>query len=162
MNDVGKYNRVPDDYPQLPENWKRKQETQAAMLKEAQKLLAAMLARQGRVPASAHVLPATRIGDKSRDRVVRRLNAAFETGHLTLAELDARTDWALAATTTAQLTEITADLPPWNDLPVAQPAQPEPSQTRWDILPDDAKIILAGLLSAVALVVVGIVVVSFA
>ena len=52
-----------------------------------------------------------RIGDTERDAAVDLLSRAFAEGYLDQAELDVRTERALAATTTAELAELRLDLP---------------------------------------------------
>lgn len=65
--------------------------------------------------------PPMRVGDSDRDAVVERLQAAFTQGRLTPAELDQRLHAALSARTFADLTGLTADLPPVATAPAAAP-----------------------------------------
>ncbi|MFD0660448.1 DUF1707 SHOCT-like domain-containing protein [Thermocatellispora tengchongensis] len=53
-----------------------------------------------------------RVSHADRDAVVERLNNAAAEGRIDLDELDARLDRALTAKTYADLTPLTADLPP--------------------------------------------------
>jgi hypothetical protein len=54
----------------------------------------------------------TLASDTDRDRVAHQLQAHFEAGRLTLAELDDRVGAALQARTLGELVAITVDLPP--------------------------------------------------
>jgi hypothetical protein len=67
-----------------------------------------------------------RAADADRERVVETLRHAFTQGRLTSEELDARTDYALAARTYAELDTVTADIPGaprLSDLPAPAPAR---------------------------------------
>ena len=55
--------------------------------------------------------PAVRASDEDRERAVSALSEHATAGRLTLEELSERTDRALAATTLAELEELTLDLP---------------------------------------------------
>ncbi|MEV5496395.1 DUF1707 domain-containing protein [Nonomuraea fuscirosea] len=59
-----------------------------------------------------------RVSHDEREAVVERLNTAAVEGRIDLDELDARLDLALNAKTYADLSRLTADLPP--DVPVNQ------------------------------------------
>jgi hypothetical protein len=73
--------------------------------------------------------PAVRASDAERDRAAEVLRAAFAEGRLTRAELDERLSAAYAATTHADLRDLTGDLPgavpadatAYDRLPVADP-----------------------------------------
>ena len=52
-----------------------------------------------------------RAGHADREHVIEALKDAFVQGRLTRDELDARTGWALAARTRAELAALTADIP---------------------------------------------------
>jgi DUF1707 SHOCT-like domain len=54
----------------------------------------------------------TRVGDRERAAVARRLRDDYATGRLDLPELEARTDATLGAATYRDLRAIAADLPP--------------------------------------------------
>jgi hypothetical protein len=55
--------------------------------------------------------PAVRASDTERDQAAEILRAAYAEGRLTRAELDERTGAAYAATTRADLRDLTGDLP---------------------------------------------------
>jgi hypothetical protein len=55
--------------------------------------------------------PAVRASDTERDQAAEILRAAYAEGRLTRAELDERTGAAYAATTRADLSGLTSDLP---------------------------------------------------
>lgn len=121
---ASKYNRVPSDYPPLQENWKY---ASTEALQEMKKQLDITLHKQppDGTPVAAHVLDSKRIGDEERNRAIEILNSGHLTGHLTLAELDARQDWVLAATTADQLNKIVKDLPTPKPAEVVQPQSRE-------------------------------------
>jgi hypothetical protein len=60
---------------------------------------------------SRHVGPAVRASDAEREHTVALLQHGFADGRLTQDELEERAAAAFAARTTAELTDLTADLP---------------------------------------------------
>jgi hypothetical protein len=74
----------------------------------------AMLRHLLAVPATQYRMapaPEIRVGDADRDAAAAALSQHFAHGRLTLDELNARLEIALAATTHGALSEATADLP---------------------------------------------------
>lgn len=71
--------------------------------------------------------PAVRASDTERDQAAEILRVAYAEGRLTRAELDERTSAAYAATTRADLRDLTSDLPG---------AIPAPQAHRRPVLPD--------------------------
>jgi hypothetical protein len=67
----------------------------------------ARAASEDHVPAR----PEVRVGDADRDAAAAALAEHFAQGRLTLEELDARLDAALAATTYGEISQATWDLP---------------------------------------------------
>jgi hypothetical protein len=65
-----------------------------------------------------------RASHADRERVAEQLRLAVDDGRLTLSEYDERLRAAYAATTTAELAAMTADLP------AARPATPVPTRAR--------------------------------
>jgi Domain of unknown function (DUF1707) len=61
--------------------------------------------------AIQHAGPAVRASDAEREQAVALLQRNFADGRLTQAELEGRAGAAYAAQTTAQLRDLTADLP---------------------------------------------------
>jgi hypothetical protein len=55
--------------------------------------------------------PAIRVGDRERDKTASQLGQALAQGYLGIEEYDSRIQSAFAATTTAELRELVADLP---------------------------------------------------
>jgi hypothetical protein len=60
---------------------------------------------------SQHASPAVRASDSEREHTVALLRHGFTEGRLTQAELEERAATAYAARTTAELSDLTADLP---------------------------------------------------
>src|SRR5215813_7874816 len=56
--------------------------------------------------------PSLRIGDRERDAVAAELQEHYARGRLTLEEFNQRLDAVFAAKTQADLSRLTADLPP--------------------------------------------------
>jgi hypothetical protein len=81
--------------------------------------------------------PAMRASDVERDEVLVRLHGAFAEGRLTEAELDERTEAALAARTHAELDLLLADLPAAAGRPAA-PALPSPRPGRVQVAYKDS------------------------
>lgn len=76
----------------------------------------------------AHVLPAAvRIGDAERDETLALLDERLASGHITLAEFQARADAVLATTRRDELDHLVRDLPPVRKV-VRAPAVP-PART---------------------------------
>ncbi len=73
------------------------------------------------------IAPGIRASDAERDQVVQRLSDQASIGRLTLAELEERIGLAYDATTRAELTKLTADLPET----YAQPERSRRQPTRW-------------------------------
>lgn len=71
-------------------------------------------------PGSATALPQVRASDEERLQVVERLGDHASVGRLTLAELEERVAVAYAATTRAELAELTKDLPELAEAPTRQ------------------------------------------
>jgi len=61
--------------------------------------------------SSQHASPAVRASDAEREHTVALLQHGFTDGRLTQAELEERAAAAYAARTTAELSDLTADLP---------------------------------------------------
>jgi Domain of unknown function (DUF1707)/Cell wall-active antibiotics response 4TMS YvqF len=76
----------------------------------------------GLTPSDAP-LPATRASDRDRDRALELLATAASDGRLTLEEYSARADRTLAATLTAELAALTADLQQAATLPERGPEE---------------------------------------
>src|SRR6202044_3333337 len=89
----------------------------------------AQLPRQAATPPA----PGLRAGDADRDAAAAALAEHFAQGRLTLDELNARLDAALAATTHGDLSEALRDLPQQTDHDRAHPApagtKPKTSRT---------------------------------
>jgi hypothetical protein len=86
------------------------------------------------VPERRHepsIAPGIRASDTERDQVVQRLSEHASLGRLTLAELEERIGLAYDATTRAELTKLTADLPEVGTQALAQPDQRRRKATRW-------------------------------
>jgi hypothetical protein len=64
-----------------------------------------------RVTPQPSIVPGIRASDSEREQVVQRLSEQASLGRLTLAELEERIGLAYDATTRAELTKLTADLP---------------------------------------------------
>ena len=78
-----------------------------------------------------------RAGHADRDQVVEILKDAFVDGSLTRDEFDARTHWALAARTCADLAALIADLRPVPARPApapARPVRPPGAARRWPLV----------------------------
>ena len=79
------------------------------------------------------IVPGIRASDAEREQVVQRLSEQASLGRLTLAELEERIGLAYDATTRAELTKLTADLP---DVAARSTVMSEPGTrrrkpTRW-------------------------------
>ncbi len=90
--------------------------------------------------------PDLRASDADRQLVVRALERHTAAGRLSLDEYAERVDQALAARTTAQLAEVTSDLPD-DRAGAEEPATGRPEQSR--------ALLVAFLLALLALVVIG-------
>src|SRR4051812_7496126 len=80
--------------------------------------------------------PAVRVNDAERQAMVARLQAACGEGRLTLDEFSERVGMALEARTSADLEELTLDLPalaPPSVPPTGTSAAPAPHPTSWAI-----------------------------
>jgi hypothetical protein len=73
--------------------------------------------------------PAIRVGDRDRDAVVQRLQQAFAEGRLDDDEFDQRTRVALTARHSADLAELTRDLPE-SAAPLSSPAASDTARRR--------------------------------
>jgi hypothetical protein len=72
-----------------------------------------------------------RASQADRERVIDTVKAAFVRGQLTLSDLEARVDQALAARTYAELSAVTAGIPAGSDLArPPKPARPQPRRPR--------------------------------
>jgi hypothetical protein len=89
-----------------------------------------MTGPQGPAAAGRDLL---RAGHAEREQAIESLKDAFVDGRLTMDELDARAGRALAARTCAELTVLTADIPP-----AARPAH-TPAPGRWPLAKAAAK-----------------------
>lgn len=79
---------------------------------------------------SASDRPGVRASDGEREDVVALLSEHTTTGRLTLAELEQRVERAYAATTRAELAQLTADLPAATSSDVRKPATTR-RPTKW-------------------------------
>jgi len=92
-------------------------QTAVALTRQGRDMLdryAAMLRNALAVPATQYrtaPAPEIRVGDADREATAAALSEHFAQGRLTLDELNARLEVALAATTHGALSEATADLP---------------------------------------------------
>jgi len=97
-----------------------------------------MTGPQGPAAAGRDLL---RASHAEREQVIESLKDAFVDGRLTMDELDARAGRALAARTCAELTVLTADIPPETGpahKPAARPAH-TPAPGRWPLAKAAAK-----------------------
>jgi hypothetical protein len=97
-----------------------------------------MTGPQGPAAAGRDLL---RASHAEREQAIESLKDAFVDGRLTMGELDARTGRALAARTCAELTALTADIPPATGpahTPAARAAQ-SPAPGRWPLAKAAAK-----------------------
>lgn len=79
-------------------------------------------------PATPDQPPILRLSDLERDQTLEVIRQGFAEGRLDAAELDRRTHLALSATTTADLTALTSDLPgPHQRAAVVPPKAPRRS-----------------------------------
>ena len=79
------------------------------------------------------IVPGIRASDSEREQVVQRLSEQASLGRLTLAELEERIGLAYDATTRAELTKLTADLPDVaaHSTVTSEPGMSRRKPTRW-------------------------------
>jgi hypothetical protein len=85
------------------------------------------------VPPRPSIVPGIRASDSEREQVVQRLSEQASLGRLTLAELEERIGLAYDATTRAELTKLTADLPDVaaHSTVTSEPGMSRRKPTRW-------------------------------